>query len=159
MKGGIMKKKEKIVGFAGHRYQWYNIGVKDPLRQTIENLLNKNYTTFYCGDKGYFDELVAEILIELKKKNPQIKIYKILADYHHENEKWELPSCYEGSIYPDLETCHFKAKITKRNQWIVDNIDILVCHIRETYRSGAAKMVKYAQKVNKPIIYLSPKTE
>jgi len=62
-------------------------------------------------------------------------------------------SCYDGSIYPDIEETHYKQKITKRNERIVDNCDILVCHIEETYKSGAYRTLKYAQKQNKPIIY------
>lgn len=45
-------------------------------------------------------------------------------------------------------------KITKRNEWIIDNCDLLVCHIQETYKSGAYNTIKYAQKQNKAIIYI-----
>lgn len=96
----------------------------------------------------------ASIVIELKKKHPQIKIYKILTYYHHDNEKYGLPSCYDGSILPEIEDCHYKNKIAKRNEWIVDNSDILVCHVYETYKSGAFNTVKYAKKTNKAIIYI-----
>ena len=143
--------KEKIVGFAGHRYSWQNIGIESVLEKTIIELIEKGYTTFYLGGKGYFDELSEKILIRLKERNPNLKLYKILEEYH---TKLDLPSCYDGSIYPELETCHFKAKITKRNEWIVDNIDLLVCYVHQTSKSGAYNSVKYARKIGKPIIYL-----
>ena len=82
------------------------------------------------------------------------ELIKILAYYHHEKDKYELQTCYDGSIYPDLEEYHYKQIITKRNEWIVDNCDILVCHIENTFRSGAYNTVKYARKINKPIIYI-----
>ena len=146
--------QDKVVCFAGHRFDWQNIGIEDKLRQAIIELIEKGYNIFYDGGKGAFDKISASIVISLKEKYPQIKIYRILTYYHHEKEKWELPSCYDGSIMPDIENYHPKLKITKRNEWIVDNSDILVCHIYETYKSGAYNTLTYAQKVNKPIIYI-----
>lgn len=146
--------KDLIVCFAGHRYDWQVLGIEDKLKQVIEDLITKGYTTFYDGGKGAFDKMSARIVIELKHKFPYIKIFRILTYYHHDKEKWELPQCYDGSIYPDIEKYHPKQRITKRNEWIVDNSDILVCHVYETYKSGAYTTVKYAQKTNKPIIYI-----
>ena len=146
--------KEKVVCFAGHRYDWQNIGIEDKLEETIIGLIEKGYTTFYDGGKGYFDQLSSSIVIRLKTKYPQIKIIRVLTYYHHDKEKWELPSCFDGSVLPEIEHYHPKLRITKRNEWIVDNSDILVCHIHETYKSGAYRTLKYAQKVNKPIIYI-----
>lgn len=145
---------EKIVAFAGHRYDWHCIGVEEKLKQTIEELINKGYTTFYDGACGAFDRKCLDAVLELKHKYPHIKVIKILKYYHHEKEKYEISSCYDGSEYPDLEELHYKQIITKRNEWIVDNSDILVCHIEETYKSGAYNTVKYARKINKPIIYI-----
>ena len=146
-----MNNKEKIVGFAGHRNLWDNVGIEKVLEKNIIELIEKGYTVFYCGGKGYFDKLSCNIVLKLKKIYPQIKVFEILSQY---NEKLVLSPRFDGSIYPDLETCHFKARITKRNQWIVDNIDLLVCYVHHTYKSGAFKTVKYARENGKPIIYL-----
>lgn len=90
----------------------------------------------------------------IKHKYPHIKLIRILTYYHHDKEKYDLPSCYDGSILPEIEELHYKQKITKRNEWIIDHCDILVSHIEETYKSGAYRTLKYAQKQNKPIIYI-----
>ena len=146
-------KDDKVVAFAGHRYEWHCIGVENKLPKILEDLINKGYTIFYDGHYGAFDEKCAHAVLQLKHKYPHIKLIRILTYYHHE-KKWNLPSCYDGSIYPDLEKIHPKAKIIKRNKWIVDNSDILICHICETYKSGAFNTVKYARKINKPVIYV-----
>lgn len=148
-----MNNKDKIVAFAGHRYEWHCIGIEDKLPNALENLIAKGYTIFYDGGYGAFDKKCANAVIDLKHKYPHIKLIRILTYYHHDKEKYELPSCYDGSIYPDIEETHYKQKITKRNEWIVDNCDILVCHIEEPYKSGAYRTVKYADKTNMPIIY------
>lgn len=146
--------KDKIVCFAGHRYEWQNLGVERKLEQTIINLIEKGYLIFYVGDMGYFDKLSVRLLFKLKRFYPHIKIYKILVYYHQDNVKWWLPSFYDGSILPDIEHCHPKAKIIKRNEWVVDNSDVVVCHIYDTLNSGAYRTVKYAQKKNKKIIQI-----
>ena len=146
--------QDKIVAFAGHRFEWHCIGIEEKLLQTIEELINKGYTIFYDGGYGAFDKKCAHVVLELKHKYPQIKLIKILSYYHHEKEKYELPPYYDGSIYSNLEECHYKQIITKRNEWIVDNCDILICHIENTFHSGAYNTVKYARKINKPIIYI-----
>lgn len=145
---------DKIVCFAGHRDDWRCLGIDQKLRDTVEDLIQKGYTIFYDGDMGAFDKKCANLIIELKHKYPNIKLIKILTYYHHKKEIWELPSCYDGSLYPDIEECHPKQRITKRNEWIVNNSDILVCHITQTYKSGAFNTVKYARKIGKPIIYI-----
>lgn len=146
--------KDKIVCFAGHRYEWHCIGVEDKLPIVLEELILKGYTIFYDGNSGAFDKKCASAVLELKHKYPHIKLIRILTYYHHDKERYELPSCYDGSILPEIEKLHYKQKIVKRNEWIVDNSDILVCHIEETYKSGAYRTLKYAQKQNKTIIYI-----
>lgn len=144
--------KEKIVAFAGHRFDWHCIGVEDKLPQVLEELIHKGYSVFYDGNSGAFDKKCATSVIELKHKYPHIKLIRILTYYHHNKDKYEIPSCYDGSILPDLEELHYKQKIIKRNEWIIDNCDILVCHILNTYNSGAYRTLKYAQKKNKIVI-------
>lgn len=144
--------QDKIVAFAGHRFEWHCRGVKEKIIPTLEELIHKGYTIFYDGGYGAFDKICSHAVLELKHKYPQIKLIKILAYYHHEKEKYELAPCYDGSIYPDLEECHYKQVITKRNEWIVDNCDILICHIENTFRSGAYNTVKYAKKHNIEVI-------
>ena len=143
----------KIVCFAGHRYDFQNIGIEKKLEETIISLIQKGYNIFYDGGKGYFDKLSSNIVLKLKKTYPHIEIYKILTYYSPNKEKNILPF-YNGSIMPEIEHYHPKIKITKRNEWIIDNSDLLVCHIYETYKSGAYNTLKYAQKKNKEIIYI-----
>ena len=46
--------KEKVVAFAGHRYEWHCIGVE-------EKLICKGYTIFYDGGYGAFDKKVLKL--------------------------------------------------------------------------------------------------
>lgn len=60
--------KDKIVCFAGHRYEWQNLNIKEKLKQTIVSLIENKYTIFYICDLGYFDRICSEIVVELKKR-------------------------------------------------------------------------------------------
>ena len=142
-----------VVGFAGHRLSHENIGIKERLKKQIECLIKNGYTTFFDGNKGVFDDLCLDILRELKEKYPRIEIIRVLSSYHFISGN-ELPKNIDSTVFPELEGVYFKQLITKRNEWIVENSDIIVCHIVNTFRSGAYNMVRYAEKLNKLIIYL-----
>lgn len=146
--------KEKVVCFAGHRDEWRILGIEDKLLKVLEDLISKGYNVFYDGGYGAFDNLCVNLILQLKHKYRNIKLIKVLTYYHHNKEKYDLPDFYDGSILPDIEEEFYKQKITKRNEWIVDNSDLLVCHIEQTYKSGAYRTVRYAQKQHKPIIYI-----
>lgn len=149
-----INKNEKIVTFAGHRNPWHCIGIENKLPTLLEELINKGYTIFYNGGMGEFDKKCEYALARLKKKYEHIKIYKIINTYSQKKEKMQLPNYYEGSILPDIEELFFKQKIIKKNEWMVESCDLLICHIEEDYKSGAYRTVKYARKINKPIIYI-----
>lgn len=142
----------KIVCFAGHRDDWRNVGIEDKLKNTIEELIQSGYTIFYNGDRGYFDKLCTKVVLELKKKYPQIKIYRILANYKPKEEK---ESWFDDYVMPNIEKVYFKQRITKRNEWMVEKCDILLCNVYNSYNSGAYATLKYAQKLNKKIINIS----
>ena len=145
---------EKIVCFAGHRYEWHNIGIEEKLKEIIIDLIKQGYNTFYEGNNGYFDKLASSILINLKSKYPHIKIFRILSFYNPSQKNLKLHPAYNGTILPDLSNVYYKQKIIKMNQWIIDNSSVLVCHILHTNNSGAFLTVKYAQSTKIQIIYI-----
>ena len=75
-------KDDKVVAFAGHRYEWHCIGVENRLPEVLEDLINKGYTIFYDGHYGAFDEKCAHAVLQLKHKYPHIKLIRILTYYN-----------------------------------------------------------------------------
>ena len=57
-------------------------------------------------------------------------------------------------IPPAVIGVHYKAAITARNRWIVNNSNIVISYVIRNY-GGAANVVKYAKQINKQIIALS----
>ena len=59
-----------------------------------------------------------------------------------------IPECI-GKTHP-------KGAITKRNRWMVEQADLLICYI-EREEGGAFTALKYAKKQKKTIINLATK--
>ena len=144
----------KICCFAGHRNDWHSIGVEEKLFEVIENLINKGVNIFYDGGYGAFDKKCSKVVLQLKQKYKHIKLIRVLAYYQYDKQKFEIPDGYDETIFPDIEEVYYKQRITKRNQWIVKQSNYIVCHIENTFNSGAYKTIKYAQKLGKEIIYI-----
>ena len=62
--------------------------------------------------------------------------------------------CFDEIIYPPLENVPYRYAILRRNEWLANNADIIISHVIHTM-GGAEKMLKYAERKNKKIIYLN----
>lgn len=58
---------------------------------------------------------------------------------------------FDGTIYPPLETVPLKYAISKRNEWMIDQADMVVSGVTHDW-GGAATTMKYAQTKKKRII-------
>lgn len=143
--------KEKICVFCGHR-----IVTDDDMEEKVYKILsdfikNKNYTSFYSGGMGEFDKLCEQTVQRLKKEYSHIKLYRVI--YKYKTNLDNIKEIVDDIIIPELNDFHYKEMITKRNEWMVDFSDIVLCYIRREY-GGAYKMMRYAQKKNMEIIYI-----
>lgn len=117
-----------------------------PLTQSVK---------FCVGRHGNFDELALKVCKSIKKNYPHIKIcvaFNSQADIKKQQLDNEL---YFNGIEPviyDTSSAHYKNKITKQNELMVEESDIVICYINPTYKkSGALNAIKYAKKLNKKI--------
>ena len=139
------------VSFIGHREveDWRTVDSK--IDKLVRGLIQtKEYVEFYMGRHGEFDESVASIIKraqnDLGKENSSLIL---VLPYHHKDE--EYFEQYYDEIYMPIEKTHYKAAITKRNEWLVDNCDILVAYVHKDV-GGAYNTLKYAEKKGVPII-------
>ena len=58
-------------------------------------------------------------------------------------------------IYEGEERIHPKAAITRRNEWMIENCDLLVCFV-EHNKGGAYKAMRHAEKLGIKTINLFP---
>jgi uncharacterized phage-like protein YoqJ len=152
-----------IVAFSGHR----NLGgfkVPNPtynfVKLEIEKAIRKlNPTEIITGMAIGTDQLVAEICI-------QLDVPFISAVPHVGQELYwtdEIKDKYFNLLSYAKEIKYVSSggfaswKMQVRNEWMVNNSDILVAVIGKSATSGGTyNCVKYAKSINKKIIYINP---
>ena len=144
----------KICSFFGHRFVLDIKSVKEQLKTLLEKMITQEgVDTFYLGEQGDFEILSAEVLNELKPTYPFIQRIEVICFAEQLQRNGKIKS--DGFEYLDeLDRCKRKARIIKRNQWVVDNSDILVFYVNTQY-GGAYQSYLYAKKKKKDMINLT----
>lgn len=144
--------------FFGHRdFNWYP-EIEQELEEILERIIRDNYfVEFLVGRNGEFDSFVSSVIRKLKKKFDSNNIFHILV-LPYPSAEYEKNHEYYNSYYDEIEYCedsslsHFKSAITIRNKQMTDRSDLVICYAYRT--GGALSAIKYAKKINKPIINL-----
>ena len=141
-----------IIAFTGHS----SISDKDNVKKTVKQLLLKiipenGGVTFYLGGYGDFDEICASVCRELKAKYRDLETVFVTPYLKKIETNYKL-GLYDSSIYPPLESVPPKYAISKRNEWMVENSDIIIAFVKR--RGGAYKTLLYAKRKGKNIINL-----
>ncbi len=136
-----------ICTFFGHRDtpQEIELYLKPILIDLIEN---KNINTFYVGNQGNFDKIVKKTLHQLKTDYPYINHTIVLAYLSPKIDD------FTNTIFPEcLEQVPPKYAISKRNYWMIQNSDYVVCYVKHKI-GGAAHFKEYSEKQGKIVIEL-----
>lgn len=139
-----------LVTFCGHKDVFYKEQVNEKLAAVVAALIEEGATEFYLGGYGDFDYMAAKIVRELKKDLSDIQSTLVIPYMDRDYNK-EL---YDGSIYPPLENTPLRFAISKRNEWMVDQADVVVAYITHDW-GGAIKTLEYAQRKKKRIILIN----
>ncbi len=137
------------VTFVGHS------DAPDSVRESLAPLLielikNYNAETFYVGNNGRFDIIVARALEDLKQKYPHIKYAVVLAYFPRNSNCGDTAP----TVYPEgLELVPPRFAICKRNEWMIDRSEMIVAYVTRDF-GGAAKYKRYALRKKKTVIDL-----
>ncbi|MBD5160996.1 MAG: DUF1273 domain-containing protein [Oscillibacter sp.] len=158
--------------FTGHRpksFPWkYNenapncVLLKEVLAAQIETLVNRGVTGFLSGMAQGTDLWCSQIVLDLKKKNPALKLHCILSCKGQES-KWTASAQehYHSILAQANEVVYVGQEFSRdcmleRNRWLVNRASILLAVYDGTYRSGTGMTVRYAQKLGREIIIIDP---
>lgn len=147
-----------IIAFFGHK----NIsGIaalsKDVEKAIISNINLSEPLTFYCGGYGDFDNLCANVCRSIKE---YIKCEIVfITPYLSENQQRKINDLinnksYDCALYPPIENTPLKYAISKRNEWIANEADLIIAYVAHNY-GGAYKSLLYAKRKKKKIINLA----
>lgn len=145
----------KICAFFGHRDTPISAEIEKKLEKTVRDLINDGYDEFWVCEGIGFDWLARTVMLRLKEEyRGRIYLCLVLAyDYskYPKLRQKDLDSKYEIIYLPEFEGKHPKTAILRRNKYIAENTDCVVCYL--TVPSGGAyEAVKIANKNDKEII-------
>ena len=135
------------VTFCGHGTVYPIDPVQDWLQNTVAKLIDRGADKFYLGGYGAFDEMAASVVWKQKAKHPQITSILVLPYL----DRKVIAVNYDTTTYPPLEKVPKRFAISKRNEWMVLNSDILVAYVTHDW-GGAATTLKFAERKKKEII-------
>ena len=147
----INNKKQMTCCFTGHRKlppEHYD-KIKALTRSEVVKLIDVGVRYFGTGGALGFDTLAAQIILELKKTYPDIKLILVLPCYN-QTARWNIQDI---EIYEYIKSKCDKYVYTskdynshcmfKRNKHLVDNSDYCICYLSKQY-GGTAQTVEYA---------------
>lgn len=160
---------ELVACFTGHRPKSFKFNyneedkecvfIKKQLERIIDRAIELGYNLFICGMALGVDTWAAEIIIEKKKSNPNIKLecaipcekqfnnwpYKAQERYFDIINKADIKTMVSNETYkPEL--------MIKRDQYMVDKSS-LVIGVWNKKVSGTGHTIKYASDKGKLVIY------
>lgn len=137
----------RVVTFCGHRDFYGDDAVMRWLRDTVEKLILRGADDFLLGGCGGFDQCAASVVWELKKRYPAIRSTLVLPYLGRQVDATK----YEATLYPSLEKVPRRFAISKRNEYMVHEADIVVAYVTHDW-GGAATTLAYAKRKKKEII-------
>ena len=111
---------EKACCAFGHREVFENIS--KAISSAVRTAAEQGCEIFYTGAMGRFDEMFSLEVRALKKDFPNIKLICVMPYMTNEiNTQGDyLYTLYDDILVPtELADVHYKAAITRRNQWIM----------------------------------------
>ncbi|MDY3730604.1 MAG: hypothetical protein SO005_09320 [Candidatus Choladocola sp.] len=128
--------------------------IYDTLEEAIEKIIAEdNVTEFLVGNQGQFDGMVLKALRRIKEKYPHVSYNIVLAYMPAEKEECNPYEFGETMLPEGIENVHPRYAISKRNDWMVNESDIVLCYIKHSW-GGAAKYVEKAKHKGRIIINL-----
>jgi len=143
------------VVFFGHRDLRDHKLVEDRLFPLLAELIGKkSFVELYIGRNGEFDTFVASVVKRVQKSVGNENNQMILVLPYPQRDMEYYAEYYDGIIIPDcVHGVHPKGAIEKRNRWMVEEGDLLICYV--TRRGGAYNAMRYAARLGKKVINLA----
>ena len=167
----MLKDKSKVACFTGHRPQklsWgYNekdercLRVKEKARERILNAINDGYTTFISGLAMGFDMICAEIVLEVKKDNPELKLVGAIPCLDQPSRWSESYKRRYKNIVEKLDhkvckcTSYVNGCMQERNRFMIDNSSLCIA-LYNGKSGGTAQTVKDAEKKGLKLAIINP---
>ena len=136
--------------------------LKEVLAAQIKMLADRGVTDWLSGMAQGVNLWCAQIVLDLKKNNPTLKLHAILPCVGQER-KWTASAQehYRSILAQTNEVIYVGQEYSrncmlKRNRYLVDHSSILLAVYNGIYRSGTGMTVRYVQKLGLETIIVDP---
>ena len=158
-----------FTGHRPHKFPWkYDetdsrcMALKAALAEQIAMLANAGITDYYSGGAQGVDCWAAQIVLNLREKNPVLRLHCILP-HKGQADGWS-DSAQEGyrSILEQADSVeyvsheYYKDCMLDRNRRLVESAGLLLAVYNGERRGGTAATVRYARKLERKILILDP---
>ena len=161
---GFQWKSTETVAFTGHRPEKLPWGTdenspaavlyKFRLREALEYMIGRGYTTFLSGAARGFDTMAAEIVLSLREVYPWVRLIVVLpcADQakkwsDDDRARWENIILNSDHV-ETLQQSFTRSCMFKRNRYLVDHSSVVFACFNGDQHSGTAMTVNYAHQKN-----------
>ncbi len=142
---------EKVIGLEG----WIIV----ELRKEILKAIDDGYTTFLTGMSRGVDLWAADIVIHLRRYNPQLKLIGVIP-FEGVEESWSVDWIkHYKLVRKELDWLHVVDKAyspdsyQKRNRFMVDHSSRVLA-VYNGISGGTRNTIKYAQEIDVPVVFL-----
>lgn len=145
-----------VISFCGHR-EFTPDAEKE---KTIIDILLKyseidKEVICYTGGYGAFDWFAAACIRKAQAMAKNIRnclIIPYITASYLDRIKIHIEE-FDEIIYPPLESVPPRLAIIRRNEWMIDNSDLLIAYVKYSW-GGAARTLEHAKRRRMEIIYL-----
>ena len=161
--------------FTGHRpskFPWrYDetdsrcVALKEELTGQITKLAEAGVTDFFSGMAEGTDTYCAQIVLDLRRKNPALNLHCVLpcegqADRWSDSARERYHMIVARDDFVDyVSRKYYDGCMLARNRRLVDQAGILLAVYNGERRGGTAATVRYARKAGREIIMIDPFTQ
>ena len=158
-----------FTGHRPHKFPWkYNeadsrcVALKAALTEQVTRLVDTGITDFYSGGADGVDCWASLIVLELRKRNPALRLHMLLP-HEGQEDKWS-DSAQERyhSILEQADSIEYVNReyydgcMLDRNHRLVEAAGTLLAVYNGERRGGTAATIRYARKLGRKIISLTP---
>lgn len=158
-----------FTGHRPHKFPWrYDendsrcVALKAALVGQITQLVGAGVTDFYSGGADGVDCWAALIVLELREKNPALKLHLILP-HKGQADRWSGSAQKRYHLILDqadsveyVSREYYEGCMLDRNHRLVEATGVLLAVYNGERRGRTAATVRYAQQLRKKIIILDP---
>lgn len=148
----------KVCAFTGHRILTGTDFDVHLLERVVVDLVKAGYKRFLCGMAVGFDMIAAQVVLALKDEYGLQLVACLPCENQTDKFSQKNKALYESILSRcdekvTLEKQYVSGCMHKRDRYLVDNSDALVCFLRKE-SGGTYYTVNYAEKSGKKIIRL-----